>query len=121
MRRLVQIQDGDAGVVSAWLGFLRKHQFAGVGMKANVWEWSGVDDVGMELDGEAERLRKVLGERADLVGTREGGVGEEEMERMMLTEPFKGQWGATAAMSANSSVPNANRRIEKEVVGEGVS
>lgn len=38
LRRLVQIKDGNPKAVQAWLAFLRKHAFYGVGMKANVWE-----------------------------------------------------------------------------------
>lgn len=38
VRRLIQIKDGHAEAVQAWLAFLRKHAFYGVGMKANVWE-----------------------------------------------------------------------------------
>ncbi|KAJ5779026.1 hypothetical protein N7457_006746 [Penicillium paradoxum] len=38
LRRLVQIKDGNPQAVQAWLAFLRKHAFYGVGMKANVWE-----------------------------------------------------------------------------------
>lgn len=38
LRRLVQIKDGNPQSVQAWLAFLRKHAFYGVGMKANIWE-----------------------------------------------------------------------------------
>lgn len=38
LRRLVQIKDGNPEAVQAWLAFLRKHAFYGVGMKANIWE-----------------------------------------------------------------------------------
>ena len=38
LRRLIQIKDGNPQVVQAWLAFVRKHAFYGVGMKANVWE-----------------------------------------------------------------------------------
>lgn len=38
LRRLIQIKDGNLQAVEAWLAFLRKHAFYGVGMKANVWE-----------------------------------------------------------------------------------
>jgi ribosomal protein S10 len=41
-RRLVTIYDGDASVVEVWLAFLRKWQFYGVGMKANVWQFEGL-------------------------------------------------------------------------------
>lgn len=37
-RRLIQLQDGHPESVQAWLAFLRKHAFHGVGMKANVFE-----------------------------------------------------------------------------------
>jgi len=39
-RRLIQIRDGHIDSVQIWLAFLRKHQYPGVGMKANVWEYS---------------------------------------------------------------------------------
>ena len=42
MRRLIQIQDGHPDVVEIWLAFLKKHQYAGVGMKANVWDYEGI-------------------------------------------------------------------------------
>ncbi|RHZ43105.1 uncharacterized protein CDV56_100820 [Aspergillus thermomutatus] len=38
VRRLIQIKDGHPQAVQAWLAFLRKHAFYGVGMKANVWD-----------------------------------------------------------------------------------
>lgn len=43
MRRLIQIHDGHPDVVKAWLAFLAEHQYHGVGMKANVWEWEDLD------------------------------------------------------------------------------
>lgn len=42
LRRLIQIKDGHPQAVQAWLAFLRKHAFYGVGMKANVWEHDGL-------------------------------------------------------------------------------
>lgn len=42
LRRLVQIKDGNPKAVQAWLAFLRKHAFYGVGMKANVWEYDSL-------------------------------------------------------------------------------
>jgi small subunit ribosomal protein S10 len=52
MRRLIQIQDGHPDVVKAWLAFLAKHQYHGVGMKANIWEYESLDaatNVGVEV------------------------------------------------------------------------
>lgn len=44
MKRLITIYDGEPSVVEVWLAFLRKWQFYGVGMKANVWQW---EELGM--------------------------------------------------------------------------
>ena len=85
-------------------------------LRLEVWEWSGLDVQG-EMDQEAERIAERLGERAELIGTKGKGVSEEELEKRLLTEPFKAQWGVGAPMSANSSVPPASKRIDKEVVG----
>lgn len=49
IRRLIQIQDGHPDVVKAWLAFLQKHAYYGIGMKANVWEFEGLD-VGENMD-----------------------------------------------------------------------
>lgn len=40
LRRLIQIRDGNPESVQIWLAFLQKHAYYGVGMKANVWEFS---------------------------------------------------------------------------------
>ncbi len=42
MKRLVTVYDGESSVVETWLAFLRKWQFYGVGLKANVWQWEGL-------------------------------------------------------------------------------
>lgn len=39
LRRMIQIQDGNPETVQLWLAYLRKHQYYGVGMKANFWEF----------------------------------------------------------------------------------
>lgn len=44
LKRLVTVFDGHPEVVEVWLAFLRKWQFYGVGMKANVWQW---EELGM--------------------------------------------------------------------------
>lgn len=40
LRRLIQIKDGHPETVQLWLAFLQKHAYYGIGMKANVWEFS---------------------------------------------------------------------------------
>ncbi|KAG5933202.1 mitochondrial 37S ribosomal protein rsm10 [Claviceps sorghi] len=49
LRRLIQIKDGHPDTVQLWLAYLRKHQFYGVGMKANVWEF-GPPGVGLDVE-----------------------------------------------------------------------
>lgn len=39
-RRLIQIRDGHPETVQVWLAFLQKHAYYGIGMKANMWEYS---------------------------------------------------------------------------------
>merc|ERR1712000_517971 len=40
LRRMIQIKDGNPETVQLWLAYLRKHQYWGIGMKANMWEFS---------------------------------------------------------------------------------
>ncbi|KAG5665616.1 hypothetical protein KAF25_009741 [Fusarium avenaceum] len=56
LRRLIQIRDGNPETVQLWLAYLRKHQLYGVGMKANMWEFSELS-VGKKMDAlpEAEK------------------------------------------------------------------
>ncbi|KAM3550636.1 hypothetical protein MY1884_008149 [Beauveria asiatica] len=39
LRRMIQIQDGNPETVQLWLAYLRKHQYYGIGMKANFWDF----------------------------------------------------------------------------------
>jgi small subunit ribosomal protein S10 len=70
MRRLIQIQDGHPEVVKAWLAFLQKHQYWGIGMKANIWEYESLDaatGVGAEVkEGDyTGRREKAMLEKVD--------------------------------------------------------
>ncbi|KAF8246894.1 hypothetical protein K440DRAFT_318525 [Wilcoxina mikolae CBS 423.85] len=47
-KRLIQIKDGSPETVELWLAFLRQHQFHGVGMKANVWNWEEIGTLTVE-------------------------------------------------------------------------
>lgn len=42
LKRLITIRGGHKDVVEIWLACLRKWQFYGVGMKANVWDYEGL-------------------------------------------------------------------------------
>lgn len=49
LRRMIQIQDGNPETVQLWLAYLRKNQYYGVGMKANVWQFGSLGEAKMEL------------------------------------------------------------------------
>lgn len=44
LRRMIQIRDGNPETVQLWLAFLQKHAYYGIGMKANVWEFSSLGE-----------------------------------------------------------------------------
>ncbi|KAF7714120.1 Uncharacterized protein PECH_000332 [Penicillium ucsense] len=70
LRRLIQIKDGHPEAVQAWLAFLRKHAFYGVGMKANVWEHESLD-AGKALDASLPEIQKTVGPHLAQFGQRE--------------------------------------------------
>ncbi|KAJ5902482.1 hypothetical protein N7495_003010 [Penicillium taxi] len=69
LRRLIQIKDGNPQAVQAWLAFLRKHAFYGVGMKANVWEHDSLD-VGKTMDDSLAEVQKTLEPHLSQFGKR---------------------------------------------------
>ncbi|KAK3676499.1 mitochondrial 37S ribosomal protein rsm10 [Recurvomyces mirabilis] len=117
--RGIKILDGHPEVVATWLAFVKKHQYYGVGMKANVWEYGSLE-TGKDMDAEAERIAGRLGEQLDLVGGKEGLMVKhaQTVEGMLGSEPFKARWGAYAAMGGAGGVPSAGRRVESVRVGK---
>ncbi|KAJ5231322.1 37S ribosomal protein S10 [Penicillium citrinum] len=69
LRRLIQIKDGNPQAVQAWLAFLRKHAFYGVGMKANIWEHESLD-VSKTMDQSASEVQKTLEPHLSQFGQR---------------------------------------------------
>ncbi|KAH6636084.1 Fcf2 pre-rRNA processing-domain-containing protein [Chaetomium tenue] len=59
LRRMIQIRDGNPETVQLWLAFLQKHAYYGIGMKANVWEFSKLG-VGKEMDKNLEQTEKLM-------------------------------------------------------------
>ena len=62
LRRLIQIRDGHPDTVQVWLAFLQKHAYYGVGMKANVWEFSKLG-VGKAMDESVKEVEGLLQDR----------------------------------------------------------
>ncbi|KAH9221880.1 ribosomal protein S10 domain-containing protein [Leptodontidium sp. 2 PMI_412] len=97
VRRLIQIRDGEAQAQELWLAFLRKHAFYGIGMKANVWEFAGVE-VGKDMDAQMEKMRDELETTlGDFAFKRNGETGKNAME-VINRENFRAATGGNAPM-----------------------
>ncbi|KAL4944748.1 37S ribosomal protein S10, mitochondrial [Aspergillus oleicola] len=70
LRRLIQIKDGNPQAVQAWLAFVRKHAFYGVGMKANIWEHESLD-IAKTMDQALPEIQKSLEPHLSQFGHRE--------------------------------------------------
>ncbi|KAG2167302.1 ribosomal protein S10 [Aureobasidium pullulans] len=97
LRRLIQIQDGHPEVVQIWLGFLQKYAYYGVGMKANVWEYSSLD-VSKEMDEQAEKAKAEIDDRLKLFGRRSDRVNDADVDGIIHDDIFKGASGSLAPM-----------------------
>ncbi|EXJ63051.1 hypothetical protein A1O7_03496 [Cladophialophora yegresii CBS 114405] len=67
LKRLITVYDGAPEVVETWLAFVRRWQFYGVGMKANVWGWESID-VASKMDADFANLEKELDDKLRLFG-----------------------------------------------------
>ncbi|OJD31577.1 ribosomal protein s10p s20e [Diplodia corticola] len=89
LRRLIQIQDGDPEAVKMWLAFLQKHQYYGVGMKANVFEFEKLD-VGKAMDERAQKEQDLVDESWKGFGRRKDAPEQtEELLEMINAEPVR--------------------------------
>jgi len=100
LRRLIQIQDGHPDTVKVWLGFLEKYQYHGVGMKANVWEFEGLD-VGKKMEEEARRVGEEVEDRWRHFGARKTRATAEMVEKIVGPEVFKRASHGTMPMSVD--------------------
>lgn len=87
-RRLIQIRDGHPETVQIWLAFLQKHQQAGVGMKANVWEFSSLD-VAKEMDAAYEQAKPLIDKKFRLLGQDKEFATVEKVDEILTTERYK--------------------------------
>ncbi|CAI7583318.1 unnamed protein product [Penicillium pancosmium] len=95
LRRLIQIKDGNPQSVQAWLAFLRKHAFYGVGMKANVWEHESLD-VGKAMDQSATEVQKTLEPHLAQFGQREDNSAGNNMFDVLDSDRFAERKSARA-------------------------
>ncbi|KAJ5330964.1 37S ribosomal protein S10 [Penicillium atrosanguineum] len=87
LRRLVQIKDGNPQAVQAWLAFLRRHAFYGVGMKANVWEHDSLD-VGKSMDASLPEIEKTLRPHLQQFGQREDNSANQSIFDALDSDRF---------------------------------
>ena len=121
VRRSIAIYDGHPDTVAAWLAFIKKHQYYGVGLKANVWDFGGLETA-QDMDAEAEKISEKLGKQLELTGGRWAAMRKEEkVKRAVLEEPFKAQWGAYEPMGGAQSVPSASTRTATRTVHASAS
>lgn len=87
LRRLIQIQDADPETVQIWLGYLERRQFHGVGMKANLYEWEGLD-VGKRMDQRGAAIDRQMDEAWSNFGTRADAGTPEKLQKLLSDEVF---------------------------------
>lgn len=98
-------------MVRRWLAFVQKHVWYGVGMKADVFEFEGVDVV-KRMDGEESDEQIKLGmEKVDweLFGRRKGLDTEEEVGKALAQRGFAGPVKHTPAMAADGPAVRQER------------
>lgn len=81
-RRAIQIMDGHKDVVQIWLAYLRKHQFYGVGMKADVWEFEGMDVAGT-MDAQFQEVEKELDDKLSMFGWNKEVAGNQSLTEQL--------------------------------------
>ncbi|KAK1756245.1 hypothetical protein QBC47DRAFT_298779 [Echria macrotheca] len=113
LRRLIQIKDGHPEAVQVWLAFLQKHAYYGIGMKANMWEFSSLN-VGESMDKSAEEMKKLLKEKFDehmVVWPEPKGVGEDledffAKERLRASVVGTQRLGSLTRQFSSSPIPS---------------
>jgi small subunit ribosomal protein S10 len=93
-RRAIQILDGHKDGVQIWLAYLRKHQFYGVGMKADVWEFEGMD-VAASMDAQFQEVEKQLDEKLSMFGWNKQVAGDQSLTEQLRNMGPGQQTGAS--------------------------
>ncbi|KAL6850903.1 mitochondrial 37S ribosomal protein rsm10 [Amphichorda felina] len=88
LRRLIQIKDGNPETVQLWLAYLRKHQYYGVGMKANMWDFSEVG-VGKAMDERMKNHTAEMDSTWSQLGQTEPIGTAEKVEELLSSRRFK--------------------------------
>ncbi|TVY53632.1 Tryptophan--tRNA ligase, mitochondrial [Lachnellula cervina] len=100
VRRLIQIKDGNPETVGIWLAFLRKHAYYGIGMKANVFEFSKLG-VGKSMDIDMEHMKDTLDKTWGQIGVmkdKRGGPTADKIMELVNKEDFRAATHGNAPM-----------------------
>ncbi|KAJ1335300.1 small subunit ribosomal protein S10 [Microdochium nivale] len=87
-RRLIQIRDGHPETVQIWLAYLQKHAYYGIGMKANIWEFSKLNP-GKQMDAEAAAMKAIVDEKLELLGRDQTLGTVQKVKELLASERFK--------------------------------
>jgi len=96
---MLSLKEGDAETVQCWLGFLAKYSVHGVGMRAEVFEYGGVDTA-KEMDGKVtDEVKEKIKERLELVGRRRDFINgskrlQAETKHLIHDSLWKGMYGS---------------------------
>ncbi|KAK0384773.1 hypothetical protein NLU13_7251 [Sarocladium strictum] len=86
-RRLIQIKDGRPETVQLWLAYLRKHQYYGIGMKANMWEFSELG-VGKQMEALNDKVENLESAFSHLGQVKDIGT-QQKVEELLASRKFK--------------------------------
>lgn len=107
---MIQIRDGHPETVQVWLAFLQKHAYYGIGMKANMWEYSplgkyhhkcssisqeisgssnSLPDTSSQMDSELPSMQKSIDEKMELLGQSKVLGTVEKVKELLESERFK--------------------------------
>ncbi|POR38462.1 37S ribosomal protein S10, mitochondrial, partial [Tolypocladium paradoxum] len=99
LRRMIQIKDGNPKTVQLWLAYLRKHQYYGVGMKANVWEFSQTG-VGRSTELPESQLKELDPWWSHIGQTKSMGTAH-KVEELLNSRRFKEAAGLRQPLAPN--------------------
>jgi small subunit ribosomal protein S10 len=114
-KRLITVYDSDKTAVEAWLAFVRKWQFYGVGMKANVWEFES-PDVAKNMDKEFdEQISEELNEKLSLFGWNKKAGSDANVPDMLRWQD-KLKNGPGSPMSEVTAFDRRNEKFDRNLV-----
>ena len=118
-KRLITVYDAEPAAVETWLAFVRKWQFYGVGLKANVWAYEGVD-VAKEMDrAYTEEISKELEGKLSMYGWNKYVGEKSSVDQLLLHSQKTGNHQGAPMMNVRTA--SMGRDMEQRSVGIDVA